>query len=140
MHDFNEFGPASHVAYKARENKVKNADNQWVRQLVAWEKADGIKNYRISVLQNFVYIFTPKGDVIQLPKGSTALDFAYYVHLDVGNHCLGVKINQKMGKISDILQNGDHVEILTGPKPNVNRDWLLMAKSKRALEGIRKEL
>lgn len=138
MHDFNEFGPASHIAYKAREGKEKSLDYDWVRQLVAWEKDEGIKNYRISVLKNFIYVFTPKGDVVQLPKDSTALDFAYYIHMDIGNRCIGAKINQKMGKISDVLQNGDHIEIFVGSKPNVNRDWLLIAKSKKALEQIRK--
>ncbi len=142
MQEFNEFGPASHVAYKARNSGTKSLDYDWIRDLVAWDKDEQgqIKNYKISVLQNFVYVFTPKGDVLQLPKGSTALDFAYYVHKDIGEHCIGAKINQKMGKISDELKTGDMIEIIVSSKPNVNQDWLAIAKTKRALDQIKKGL
>jgi GTP pyrophosphokinase len=72
------------------------------------------------VLDKFIYVFTPKGDTIQMPNGSTALEFAYRIHGEIGDHCIGAKINQKMGKIDDELKTGDMVEILTSKK--VQRD------------------
>lgn len=118
MHEFNEFGPASHIAYKmSKDGMDSNMGYEWVRELVKWQKGDeNINNYRIKVLEKFIYVFTPKGDTIQMPSGSTALDFAYRIHGEIGDHCIGAKINQKMGKIDDKLKTGDLVEILTSKK------------------------
>jgi GTP diphosphokinase / guanosine-3',5'-bis(diphosphate) 3'-diphosphatase len=121
MHEFNEFGPASHIAYKLSKNVDNSMGFEWVRDLIKWQKNDkNINNYTINVLAKYIYVFTPKGDTIQLPAGSTALDFAYRIHGEIGNHCVGAKINQKMGKIDDFLKTGDMVEILTSKK--VQRD------------------
>lgn len=118
MHEYNEFGPASHIAYKASKNiRANGMGYEWVRELVKWQKGDDdINNYRIKVLENYIYVLTPKGDTIQMPKGSTALDFAYRIHQEIGNHCVGALINNKMGKISDVLKSGDLVEIKTSKK------------------------
>ncbi len=141
MHEFNEFGPASHIAYKANEVRVGGSGYAWVKELVNWQKNENeVKNYRIDVLSKFIYVFTPKGDTIQIPKGSCALDFAYRIHSDIGNHCYGVKINQKMAKISDELNNGDLVEVLTSKTVFPNKNWLEIAQTPMARERIRKEL
>lgn len=117
MHEFNEFGPASHIAYKLSKQTETNIGFEWVKDLVKWQKVDdNTNNYRINVLEKYIYVFTPKGDTIQLKKGATGLDFAYRIHGDLGKHCIGVKINQKMGKIDDVLKTGDMVEILTSKK------------------------
>jgi GTP pyrophosphokinase len=139
MHDYNEFGPASHIAYKLGQNR-KKADGlgyEWVRDLVRWQRTKNANNYKLKLLTDFVYVFTPKGDTIQLPKGSTSLDFAYRIHGFVGNHCYGVKVNGKMGKIDQILKTGDLVEILTGKKINVSQEWLRIVKTINAREAIR---
>jgi GTP pyrophosphokinase len=125
MHEFNEFGPASHIAYKLGKDSAKGVGMEWVRDLLKWQQADkNIKNYRINVLDKFVYVFTPKGDTIQMPVGSTALDFAYRIHGEIGDHCIGAKINQKMCKIDDFLKTGDLVEILTSKKAQRSRNGL----------------
>jgi GTP pyrophosphokinase len=137
MHEFDEFGPASHIAYKS-----KNADSDnygWIKELVKWKSGKNkANNYQINVLIEFIYIFTPKGDVIQMPKGATALDFAYRIHSDVGDKCNGVLINKKMAKIDTQLKTGDLVEIITGKKVNANSNWLRLVKTELAKEAIRK--
>jgi GTP diphosphokinase / guanosine-3',5'-bis(diphosphate) 3'-diphosphatase len=139
MQEFNEFGPASHVAYKMSKGGTGSKGYEWVKDLVRWQKSDNdIKNYTIKVLEKFIYVFTPKGDTIQLPVESTALDFAYRIHTDIGDHCGGVKINQKMAKIDTILKTGDYVEILTNKRSNVNKNWLFFVKTPWAREHIRK--
>jgi GTP pyrophosphokinase len=140
MHEFNEFGPASHIAYKLGKGSSDGAHGmEWVKDLVKWQKGDNnVNNYRIKVLTNYVYVFTPKGDTIQLPKGSTALDFAYRIHTSIGDRCKGIKINGKMAKIDDQLKTGDLIEVLLGKKINVNKNWLDLVKTSWAKEHIRK--
>ena len=139
MHEFNEFGPASHIAYKMGKEGGIGKGMEWVKDLVKWQKGtDNINNYRIKVLINYIYVFTPKGDTIQLPKDSTALDFAYRIHTSIGDRCMGVKINGKMGKIDDVLKTGDLVEILLSKKLNVNKNWLNVVKTATAREHIKK--
>ncbi len=140
MHDFNEFGPASHVAYKISQSGEGGKGFEWLKDLIQWQKIDNKNayNYKINVLDNFVYVFTPKGDTIQLPKGATALDFAYRIHTDIGDRCMGVKINHKMSKINTILNNGDEIEILTNNKLNVSKNWLEAVNTHWAKEHIRK--
>ncbi|MFA7301172.1 MAG: HD domain-containing protein [Candidatus Shapirobacteria bacterium] len=141
MHEFNEFGPASHIAYKMSKNLQDGRGYEWVKELVSWQRNDDkVNNYKISVLSKYIYVFTPKGDTIQLLAGSTPIDFAYRVHSSVGNRCRGVKINKKMAKISDELKTGDLVEILTTKNNNVNKDWLRIAQTSAAKEMIRKAI
>lgn len=139
MHEFNEFGPASHIAYKLGKNNEGGMGIEWVKDLVKWQKSDNnVNNYRIKVLSRYVYVFTPKGDTIQLPKESTALDFAYRIHTDVGDHCLGAKINNKMVRIDQKLKSGDVVEILLTKNKNVCKNWLDIVTTSFAREHIRK--
>lgn len=143
MDDFNEFGPASHVAYKIRKSDEKNIGmtGEWLRDLVKWQsKTDGIHNYKISVLTNNIYVFTPKGDVIQMDSGSTGLDFAFRLHTDIGKHCTGVKIDKKIKKLNTELKTGDMVEILLGKKETISADWLEYVRTKVARNEIRKYL
>lgn len=140
MHNFNEFGPASHIAYKAGHGSMDgNRGMEWVKDLLKWQKTDeNINNYKLKVLTNYIYVFTPKGDTIQLPKGSTALDFAYRIHTSIGDRCSGIKINEKMSKISDEIKTGDLIEVLLSKKLNVNKNWLRIVKNTGAKEHIRK--
>lgn len=141
MHEFNEFGPASHIAYKMGKGSGIGKGMEWVKDLVKWQKGDGdINNYQIKVLTNYIYVFTPKGDTIQLPKGSTALDFAYRIHTSIGDRCMGVKINGKMGKIDDVLKTGDLIEVLLSKKMNVNKNWIDIVKTATARDHIRKTM
>jgi len=140
MHDFNEFGPASHIAYKYGSGSL-GGGYEWVRDLVAWQNGEkGVNNYRINVLTKYIYVFTPKGDTIQLPCDCTALDFAYRIHSGLGNRCVGAKINQKMAKIDSKLKTGDMVEILKSKKVNVSKNWLEMVKMSASKEKIRRAL
>jgi len=140
MHDFNEFGPASHIAYKlGTEVTNGNKGMEWVKDLVKWQKSDkDINNYRLNVLTDYLYVFTPKGDTIQLPSKSTGLDFAYRIHTAIGDHCIGIKVNGKMAKLNTKLKTGDLVEVLTNKKLNVNKNWLEIVKTQWAKEHIRK--
>lgn len=140
MHEFNEFGPASHVVYKMNKGESDGVGIEWARDLVKWQTgSEKIKNYQIDVLKKYIYVFTPKGDTIQLPTGSTALDFAYRIHGDLGNCCRGAKVNQKMAKINTVLKTGDVVEIIAGKNKNVNRDWIDWVITGFAKSHIRRE-
>jgi len=140
MQEFNEFGPASHIAYKFGKESSHGVGMEWVKDLVKWQKNDkNINNYQIKVLNNFIYVFTPKGDTIQLPKDCTALDFAYRIHTELGDHCVGAKVNQKMVKISQKLKTGDVVEILSNKKVNVNKNWLDVVTTRWAKEHVRRK-
>jgi guanosine-3',5'-bis(diphosphate) 3'-pyrophosphohydrolase len=142
MHEFNEFGPASHIAYKLSTDASKDGVGyEWVKELINWQKSSqNINNYRINVLSKYVYVFTPRGDTIQMPAGSTALDFAYRIHSDIGDRCVGVKKNGVIAKISDEIETGDMVEILVGKKINANKNWLSVVKTPEARERIRRVL
>jgi GTP pyrophosphokinase len=142
MHEYNEFGPASHIAYKASGGRsVTDFSYSWVRQLVSWKDNRRRNRFKLRVFDQFVYVVTPKGDVIQLPKGSTPLDFAYHIHTRLGDYCRGALVNGKMVELSSVLENGDMVEILKakrkiGPKP----DWLNLVKTGLAKRIIRRRL
>ncbi len=141
MHQEAEYGLCSHLFYKIGErfkNELEKNPN-WVRDLNYYESYDKatIKHFSTNV-----YAFTPKGDIIELPNGAKALDFAYYVHTDIGNACAGAKINGRIVKLDTLINDGDIVEILldrTRKKPS--KDWLSLAGTKRArwdiLKGLR---
>jgi (p)ppGpp synthase/HD superfamily hydrolase len=140
MHQEAEYGLSSHLFYKTGEmfkKELKHNPN-WVKQLNYFESRSK------KDLEHFaknVYAFTPKGDIIELPKGANALDFAYYIHSDVGNKCAGAIINDRIAKIDTLLNNGDVVEILLDknrPKPSL--DWQSLAGTKRAKWQIIKAL
>ncbi|KLU16364.1 MULTISPECIES: GTP diphosphokinase [Xenorhabdus] len=134
MHDDAELGVAAHWKYKegtAIGGKSDSYESRiaWLRKLIAWqeEMADSgemLDEVRSQVFDDRVYVFTPKGDVIDLPIGSTPLDFAYHIHSDVGHRCIGAKIGGRIVPFSYQLQMGDQIEIITQKQPNPSRDWL----------------
>ena len=143
MHKVAEEGIAAHWKYK--EGKLEEADDKrftWLRQLLEWQHdlkddAEFIESVKVDLFPNEVYIFTPKGSVKQFPLGATPVDFAYSIHSDVGNHCMGARINGKIVPLKYELRSGDTVEILTSPNQKPSKDWLKFAKTSRAKTKIR---
>jgi GTP pyrophosphokinase len=148
MHRRAELGIAAHWRYKehAKRDAAFEAKIAWLRSLMdwrqevtdAWEFIDSLKS---DVFQDRVYAFTPRGDVIDLPAGSTPIDFAYHIHTEVGHRCRGAKVNGKIVSLDYQLQNGDQVEILTAKRDKPSRDWLNphlgYIKTSRARQKIR---
>ncbi len=136
MDYYNEFGPASHIAYKIQSNRLGKAgdDYSWIGKLARWR--DG--HFQVRVFEKYIYVLTPKRDVIQLPRGSSPLDFAVRIHGDLLRYCRGAKVNGKMARLGQELKNGDIVEIIKTKKDAVRRDWLRLAKTKEARRLIRK--
>lgn len=133
MHDDAELGVAAHWRYKEGVAASKEAGNDekigWLRKLLQWQEevvdiSDLAEELRNQVVEDRIYVFTPKGDIVDLPTGSTPLDFAYYVHSNVGHRCIGAKISGRIVPFTYQLKTGDQVEILTGREPNPSRDWL----------------
>lgn len=133
MHEDAELGVAAHWRYKEGAVAGKSAANDekigWLRKLLQWQEdltdgTDLAEELRTQVIEDRVYVFTPKGDIVDLPIGSTPLDFAYYVHSNVGHRCIGAKISGRIVPFTYHLKTGDQVEILTGREPNPSRDWL----------------
>lgn len=147
MHRIAEYGIAAHWKYKegvsADQEEVKLS---WLRQSLEWQKEmdnpkEFLETLKMDLFENQVFVFTPKGDVMELPAGSTPLDFAFKVHSEVGAKCVGAKINGKMVTIDHKLENGDIVEIVTSSNssgPSI--DWLKIVKSPTARTKIRQWL
>ena len=148
MHQNAEYGIAAHWRYKERGKRDDTYEQRinWLRKLMEWrqevedaqEFVDGMKT---DVFQDRVYIFTPRGDIIDLPAGSTPIDFAFHVHTEIGNRCRGAKINGKLVTLDYILHTGDQVEIITAKQGGPSRDWLNpslgLVKTQRARSKIR---
>jgi GTP pyrophosphokinase len=144
MHEESLYGIAAHWYYK---NKKVTFGKQpkWVRDIMELmrktkDSEEFVSVAKIDVFQNRIFVFTPKGDVIDLPEGSTPIDFAYAVHSDIGSHCVGVMINDKINKLDTMLKSGDTVEIITEKNKKPSRDWLKIAKTSRAREKIKQSL
>lgn len=145
MHKTAEYGIAAHWKYKEGGRKKDNFDEklQWLRLLMDWQKdltdsKEFMETLKGDFFSDEVYVFSPKGDVIGLPAGSTPIDFAYRVHSAVGNHCVGAKIDGRIVPINTKLKNGNILEILTSPSssgPSI--DWLKIVKSPQARNKIR---
>src|SRR5713226_849886 len=144
MHRIAEQGVAAHWKYKDGK-KVSDADDQrivWMRQLIEWvkemqEPGDFLSTLKVDLYPDEVYIFTPKGRVLALPRGATAIDFAYAVHTEVGHQCVGAKVNGQIVPLRHRLANGDVVEILTQKGHAPSRDWLNYVRTSRARSKIR---
>ncbi|MCY3679502.1 MAG: bifunctional (p)ppGpp synthetase/guanosine-3',5'-bis(diphosphate) 3'-pyrophosphohydrolase [Gemmatimonadetes bacterium] len=143
MHRTAEFGIAAHWRYKAegRESGVDDALT-WFRQVLEWQKdasepEEFMEFLRMDLFQGEIFVFTPKGEVKQLPVGSSPIDFAFSVHTEVGLHCAGAKVNGRIAPLSRQLASGDSVEIITNPRQWPNRDWLGFVKTSRARTRIR---
>src|ERR1700758_261882 len=145
MHRVAEEGIAAHWKYKAGGSPISARDEQrlaWVRQLVEWQREMSDPNEFLSTLKidlypEEVYTFTPKGKVVVLPKDGTPIDFAYTIHTEVGNTCVGAKVNGRMAQLRTKLHNGDIVEIVTQNGHTPSRDWLTFVKSSRARNKIK---
>jgi GTP pyrophosphokinase len=132
MHRIAEYGVAVHWRYKEGGKQDESYENGigWLRQLIDWHRElsgaeEFLESVRTDVFSDQVFVYTPKGDVKDLPKGSTPLDFAYRVHTDLGNRCIGAKVNGKLVPLNTELHNGDIVEILASKAPRApSRDWL----------------
>jgi len=131
MHDQAELGIAAHWRYKEGRSADPDFDARvaWLRQLLEStpdSETDGdlIDRFRAEIFEDRVYVITPGGDVIDLPRGSTPLDFAYTIHSEIGHHCRGARVNGRMVTLTQSLQNGDQVEILTARHARPSRDWL----------------
>ncbi len=147
MHRVAELGIAAHWAYKegvsgGLESRAGLKQFAWLRELLDHQKdikdpAEFLESVKVDLFSDEVFAFTPQGDVKAMPRGATALDFAYSVHTDVGHRCVGAKINGKIAPIRQKLKNGDTVEILTSPKQRPSKDWLAFVKTPRAKNKIR---
>jgi len=146
MHRIAEFGVAAHWTYKEKGGKDDGFDEKlsWLRSLLEWQTEVGdaesfVDKVKIDLFQDEVYVFTPKGDVLNLPAGSTPVDFAYRIHTEVGHRCVGARVNSRMVPLDYELKNGEIVEIITAKPPHgPSRDWLNFVKSASAKERIRK--
>jgi GTP diphosphokinase / guanosine-3',5'-bis(diphosphate) 3'-diphosphatase len=144
MHRTAENGIAAHWKYKDGPRPADDVDETltWFRQVLEWqqetrEPEEFMEFLRIDLFQDEIFVFTPMGDVKQLPKGATPIDFAFTVHTEVGLHCNGARVNGRLTPITRELKNGDQVEILTDAKQRPSRDWLAFVKTARARNKIR---
>lgn len=144
MHKIAEEGIAAHWKYK-EGRIIEEADDKrftWLRQLLEWQRdlkdnAEFLETVKVDLFPNEVYVFTPKGEVKQFPRGATPVDFAYSIHSDVGNRCTGAKVNGKIVPLRYEFRSGDTVEIITSPGQKPSKDWLKFVKTSRAKTKIR---
>jgi len=145
MHQVSEVGIAAHWRYKegSRADREYDAKLAWLRQVMDWQRdvsdaTEFVEGVKLDIFQDQVFVFTPKGEVKDLPAGATPLDFAYRIHTDIGHRCIGAKINNRLVPLDYRLKNGDIVEIVTtkgehGP----SRDWMNVVRTSHAREKIR---
>ena len=144
MHALAENGVAAHWKYKEGRRTAEKGDQMflWLRQILELQQdmkdpREFLNTVKVELFPEEVYVFTPRGDVKELPRGATPIDFAYAIHTEVGNQCVGAKVNGRMVPLKVTLKNGDVVEIVTQPSHRPSRDWLKVAKTSRALSKIR---
>jgi GTP pyrophosphokinase len=149
MDRFAEYGVAAHWRYKGSGKPDPSFDTKiaWMRSLVEWQRelpdaSEFVDAMKTDIFQDRVYVFTPQGDIIDLPSGATPIDFAYYIHTEVGHRCRGAKVNEKWVGLDYPLKTGDRVEIITDKQSSPSRDWLNPAlgyvKTSRARSKIRR--
>jgi GTP pyrophosphokinase len=146
MHRTAEYGIAAHWKYKEGIDEQTNYEEKlnWLRQMLEWQQetndpAEFMETLKIDLYADEVFVFTPKGEVVNIPTGSTPIDFAYRVHSAVGNKCVGAKVNGRIVPIDTKLKTGDQIEILTSQSSaGPSRDWLKIASSSQAKSKIRK--
>jgi guanosine-3',5'-bis(diphosphate) 3'-pyrophosphohydrolase len=145
MHKIAEAGVASHWLYKSSDQSVTDLQkktHQWLQSLLEMQSESGdsvefLEHLKVDLFPDEVYVFTPKGKIMALPRGATAVDFAYAVHTDVGNRCVAVKINQELMPLRMALKNGDRVEIITASHAKPNPLWLNFVATAKARSHIR---
>lgn len=145
MHDLAEYGIAAHWRYK-EESGLRKKQTAWIRQLLEIQKLikddrSYLQNIKLDVFQNRIFAFTPKGDVIDLPEDSTPIDFAYHIHTDIGNKCIGARINDQIVPLDTKLKSGDVVEIIINKnRKKPSADWLEFIKTDIARDKIKNAL
>lgn len=146
MDEMANSGIAAHFLYKSNSDDTINASHsrarQWVQGLLEMQRSAGnslefIENVKIDLFPDEVYVFTPKGKIVELPSGATAVDFAYAVHTDIGNTCVACRINDRMAPLSQVLYSGQKISIITAQGAQPNPNWLNFAVSAKARSGIR---
>jgi guanosine-3',5'-bis(diphosphate) 3'-pyrophosphohydrolase len=146
MHEEAEFGIAAHWNYKEDNGNINKKNIRWIKELVRWQKQiednkQFLHDIKIDIFQHRIFVFTPTGDVIDLPEESTPIDFAYHVHSSIGNRCVGAKVNDQMVSLDSPIKSGDIVEILTDKNrkaPSI--DWLDTVKTSMAKNKIKASL
>jgi GTP pyrophosphokinase len=145
MHRVAEAGVASHWLYKTSDanlNELQHKTHNWLQSLLdiqseSGDAAEFLEHIKVDLFPDEVYVFTPQGKIMALPRGATAVDFAYAVHTDIGNRCVATKINYEMVPLRTELKNGDRVEVITAPHANPNPAWLNYVKTGKARSHIR---
>ncbi len=145
MHNIAQAGVAAHWLYKTTDahlTQLQQQTHQWLQRLVeiqteSDDSHEFLEHFKIDLFPDEVYVFTPKGNILALPKGSTAVDFAYAVHTDVGNCCVAVKINHELAPLRSVMRNGDHVEIITSAMAKPNPAWLNYVVTGKARSHLR---
>jgi len=150
MHDYAEYGIAAHWHYaEQKSGTVPDKDKLWINKLALWQKEiadsaqylDDLQKVKLDFFQNRIFVFTPKGDVIDLPEEATPIDFAYHIHTVVGNQCVGARINNEQAALDTPLKSGDLVDIMTNSSRIwPNPDWIKIAKTSIARDKIRSSL
>ncbi|WP_119327642.1 RelA/SpoT family protein [Cysteiniphilum halobium] len=141
MDDTAEKGVAAHWIYKAKSLSHDNAQ-KWLEKLSDLQQhvtksTDFVESVKLDLFPDEVYVFTPNGEIIELPKSATCVDFAYHIHTDIGNHCIAAKVNRRITPLSYVLTHGDTVEIITSPNAHPNPAWLEFIKTARAKHAIK---
>lgn len=144
MHRLAEEGIAAHWRYKEKSAVSQREEQQfaWLRQLLEWQRdlpdaKEFMETVKGDLFPDVVYVFTPRGDVKELPQGSTPVDFAFSVHTDVGQQCVGAKVNGKIVPLKHVLRNGDKIEVITQTGHTPSRDWLKFVKTSKARTRIK---
>jgi guanosine-3',5'-bis(diphosphate) 3'-pyrophosphohydrolase len=145
MHRIAETGVASHWLYKSSDAEINEAQqrtHKWLQSLLDIQHASGdaaefLEHIKVDLFPDEVYVFTPKGKILAMPRGATAVDFSYAVHTDIGNRCVAAKINYELAPLRTELKNGDRVEIITAAHAHPNPAWLSYVKTAKARAQIR---
>jgi GTP pyrophosphokinase len=147
MHHFAENGIAAHWLYKEGKQTLSRDDRQmiWLRDVLEWQKdmvnpSEFMEYLKMDLYAEDIFVYTPKGKLVHLPKGATPLDFAFQIHTEVGLHCSGSKINARLQPLSTHLKSGDQVDIITNPNQTPSHDWLKLVKTSQARSKIKRWL